>query len=130
MQVTYVYYNSIIFIEFLWKLLLHGRNSVYEEYTDCIIVFVIYVPEFQKTNSDHLRKLTIWHTTSVAIFWDNFKYILRPSLPEKLNGQHSGKMNIKTVVIYIPMSNYSLFGKIQIVGPNLAKRKNDKNFKK
>ena len=39
-------------------------------------------------------------------------------------------MNIKTVVIYIPMPNYSLFGEFQIVGPNLAKRKNDKNCKK
>ena len=40
------------------------------------------------------------------------------------------KMNIKIVVIYIPMPNYSLFGKFQIVGPNLTKRKNDKNFNK
>ena len=36
------------------------------------------------------------------------------------------KMNIKTVVLYIPMPNYSLFGEFQIVGPNLEKRKNDK----
>ena len=28
------------------------------------------------------------------------------------------------------MQNYSLFGEFQIVEPNLAKRKNDKNFKK
>ena len=28
------------------------------------------------------------------------------------------------------MPNYSLFGEFQTVGPNLAKRKNDKNFTK
>ena len=28
------------------------------------------------------------------------------------------------------MPNYSLFGEFQIVEPNLAKRKNDNNFKK
>ena len=39
-------------------------------------------------------------------------------------------MNIKTVVIYIPMPNYSLSGEFQILGPDLAKRKNDENFKK
>ena len=39
-------------------------------------------------------------------------------------------MNIKTVVINIPMPNYSLFGEFQVLGPNLAKRKNDKNSKK
>ena len=27
------------------------------------------------------------------------------------------------------MPNYSLFGEFQNVGPNLAKRKNDKNFR-
>ena len=31
---------------------------------------------------------------------------------------------------YIPMPNYSLFGEFQIVGPNLVKKKNDKNLKK
>ena len=39
-------------------------------------------------------------------------------------------MNIKTVVIYTPMPTYSLSGEFQIVGLNLAKKKNDKNFKK
>ena len=29
----------------------------------------------------------------------------------------------KTVVIYIPIPNYSPFGKFQNVGPNMAKRK-------
>ena len=40
------------------------------------------------------------------------------------------KINMKTVITYIPMPNYSLFEEFHIVGPNLAKRKNDKNFKK
>ena len=39
-------------------------------------------------------------------------------------------MNIKTVVIYIPMPNYILFGEFQVVGPKLTKKKNEKNFKK
>ena len=39
-------------------------------------------------------------------------------------------MNIKTVVMYTPMPNYSLFGEFQILRPNLATRKNDKKFKK
>ena len=72
MQVNYVYQSSITFIEFLWKLLLHRRNSVCEEYIDGILVFAIYVPEFHKTSLDHLGKQKNWHTTSVAIFWDNF----------------------------------------------------------
>ena len=55
---------------------------------------------FQETNSDQLGKRKIWHTTSVAIFWDNFNQILRPSLPEKLNGERCDEMNIKIVVIY------------------------------
>ena len=37
---------------------------------------------------------------------------------------------MKTVVIYTSMPNYSLFGEFEIVGPNLAKRNNHKNFKK
>ena len=37
------------------------------------------------------------------------------------------KINIITI---IPIPNYSIFGEFQIVRPNLAKRKNDKNFKK
>ena len=81
-------------------------------------------------NSDPLGKQKIRHATTVAIFWDNFNNILRPNMPEKLNGEHCEKINIKTVVIYTPMSNYSLFGEFQIVGTTLAKRKNDKNFKK
>ena len=80
------------------KPLLHGRTFVYEECIDRIILFVIRVPEFQKTNS--------------------FK------------NEHFEKINIKTVITYIPMPNYILFGEFWIVGPNLAKRKNDKNFKK
>ena len=40
------------------------------------------------------------------------------------------KINTKTVITYIPMPMYSLFGEFQIVGPNLAKRKNVKNLKK
>ena len=93
-------------------------------------MFIIYVPEFQKTNSDHLAKQKIQHAASVAIFWDNFDLILRPDLPKKLNGQHSEKMSIKVVVIYISMPNYSLLGEFQIVGPILAKRKNNKNINK
>ena len=89
-------------------------------------MFVIRVPEFQKTNSDQFGKLKIWHVISAAIFWDNFSKILRPNVPEKLNGEHCEKINIKTIITYIPMLNYSLFGEFQIVGPNLAKRKLDK----
>ena len=100
--------------------------TVYEEYIDCILVFVIWLPEFQKTNSDHLAKRKIRYATSVAIFWDKFNKILRPNFPAKLNSEHCEKMNIKTVVIYISMSNYNLFGEFQIVGPTLAKRKNGK----
>ena len=74
-------------------------------------------------NSDHLEKRKILHATSVAI-------LARPNLPEKLNGEHREKTNIKTVMAYILMLNYSLFGEFQIVEPNLAKRKHDKNFKK
>ena len=79
---------------------------------------------------DHLGKRKRRNTTSVAIVGDNFNNILRPNLPKKLNGEHCAKMNIKTVVIYTPIPNYSLFGKFQILGPNLAKRKNDKNCRK
>ena len=47
-----------------------------------------------------------------------------------MNGEHFEKINIKTVITYIPMSNYSLFGEFQIMGENLVKRKNDENLKK
>ena len=67
---------------------------------------------------------------NVAIFWDSFSKILRPNVAEKMNGEHFEKINIKTVITYIHMPNYSLFGEFQIVGENLAKRKNDENLKK
>ena len=51
-----------------YKSLLHGRTSVHEEYMECILVFAIRVPEFQKTNSDHLGKRKIRHATIVRIF--------------------------------------------------------------
>ena len=44
-------------------------------------------------------------------------------MPKKLNGEHCEKTNIETVVIYVPMSNYSLFGEFQIVGPILPKER-------
>ena len=91
---------------------------------------VIRVPEFQETISDHFGKQKIRHATSVAIFWDNFNNILRQNLPEKIYGEYCEEMNIKTVVIYTPMPKYSLFGEFQFVGPNWAKGKDDKNFKK
>ena len=81
-------------------------------------------------NLDHLEKLKIRHETSIVIFSDNVSKILRPDLPEKLNDEHYQKINIKTVIKYIPMPNYSLFREFQIVGPNLAKRKYDKTYKK
>ena len=56
--------------------------------------------------------------------------ILRPNLPEKLNGEHCEKINFKTVITYISMPNYGPFGEFQIMGSYLAKRKDDKNFKK
>ena len=109
---------------------LHGPAFVYEEYIDCILVFIIRVCDFQKTNSDHFRKRKSCHATSVAIFWDSCSKILRPNLAEKMNGEHFDKINIKTVITYIPMLNYSLFGEFQIVGENLPKTKNDENLKK
>ena len=109
---------------------LHGPAFVYEEYIDCILVFIIRVCDFQKTNSDHFRKRKSCHATSVAIFWDSFSKILRPNLAEKMNGEHFDQINIKTVITYIPMLNYSLFGEFQIVGENLPKTKNDENLKK
>ena len=42
-------------------------------------------------NLDQFGKLKIWHPISVAIYWDNFSQILRPNLPEKLNGEHFEK---------------------------------------
>ena len=47
-----------------------------------------------------------------------------------MRGEHFDKINIKTVITYIPMANYSLFGEFQIVGENLTKTKNDENLKK
>ena len=96
--------------------LLHGRTSVYQEHIECILVFVIRVPEFQKAYSNRSGKQKIWHATTVAIFWDNCSKGLRPSLPEKLNGKHFEKKNLN--------------GEFQVVGLNLAERKNNKSFKK
>ena len=64
------------------------------------------VPEFQKTNSDHLGIGKIWHATIVTIFWCNCSKILRPNLPDKSNGEHFEKINIETVITY---NNISLF---------------------
>ena len=99
-----------------FKPLLHGRTSVYQEHIECILVFVIRVPEFQKAFSNRSGKRKIWHATTVTIFWDNCSKVLRPSLPEKLNSKHFEKKNLN--------------GEFQVEGPNLAERKNDKNFKK
>ena len=99
-----------------FKPLLHGRSSVYQEHIECILVFVIRVPEFQKAYSNRSGKQKIWHATAVAIFWDNCSKGLRPSLPEKLNGKHFEKKNLN--------------GEFQVVGLNLAERKNNKSFKK
>ena len=99
-----------------FKPLLHGRSSVYQEHIECILVFVIRVPEFQKAYSNRSGKQKIWHATTVAIFWDNCSKGLRPSLPEKLNGKHFEKKNLN--------------GEFQVVGLNLAERKNNKSFKK
>ena len=92
--------------------LLHRCTFIYEEYIDCILVFIIQVCDFQKTNSDHFRKQKIWHATSVAIVWDSFGEILSPYND------------------IMPMPNYSLFREFQIVVPNFSKRKNDRDFKK
>ena len=99
-----------------FKPLLHGRTSVYQEHIECILVFVIRVPEFQKAYSNRSGKQKIWHATTVAIFWDNCSKGLRPSLPEKLNGKHFEKKNLN--------------GEFQVVGLNLAEKKNKKSFKK
>ena len=50
------------------KSLLHRRTSIYEEFVECILVFVIQVPEFRKTNSGHLGKQKIRHATIEARF--------------------------------------------------------------
>ena len=39
-----------------FKPLLHGRTSVYQEHIECILVFVIRVPEFQKAYSNRSGK--------------------------------------------------------------------------
>ena len=52
------------------KSLLYRRTSVYEEYIECILVLVIRVLEFEKTNSRHLGKRKIQHATIEARFWD------------------------------------------------------------
>ena len=39
-----------------YKSLLHERTSVYEEYIECILVSVIRIPEFKKTNWGLLGK--------------------------------------------------------------------------
>ena len=75
------------------KSLLHGRTSVYEEYIECSLVFVIGVPKFQKTNSGSFRK-----TKNSAC--NNWSKILRPNLSEKLSGEHFEKKSIKTVITY------------------------------
>ena len=63
--------------------LLNGRIPVCEEYIECILVFAIEVPKFQKTNSDHVVKWKISHATIVAIFWDNCSKILRQNSPKE-----------------------------------------------
>ena len=83
----------------------------------CILVFVIRVPEFQKTNSDQIGKE---RTKSVVILWDNFSKFWDQICQKKLNDEHFEKINIKIVITYILMSNYSLFVEFQIVGPNFA----------
>ena len=100
-----------------------------------IYPFDIPPPTFLKTNSDYLGKQKFWYATIVAIFWDNSSKILRPNLPEELNREHFGKINIKNVMTYNNLPNYIANVKLrsrefQIAGPNFAKRKNDKNFKK
>ena len=82
----------------------HGRTSVYEEYTECVLALVIRVLEFQKTNSGKN-----WHATIVAIFWDNFSKILRPNL----NGEHFEKINIKTAT-HITKYSYAKLQSMQI----------------
>ena len=76
------------------KSLLRGCASVYEEYIDCILVFIIRVCDFQKTDLDHFRNWKNWHATSVAIFWDSFSKTLRPNLAKKMIGEHFEKINI------------------------------------
>ena len=56
-------------------------------------------------------------------------------MPEELNREHFGKINIENVMTYNNLPNYIANVKLrsrefQIAGPNFAKRKNDKNFKK
>ena len=79
------------------KSLLRSCTSVYEEYIDCILVFIIRVCDFQKTDLDHFGNWKNWHATSVAIFWDSFSKSLRPNLAEKMIGEHFEKINIKTI---------------------------------
>ena len=75
------------------KLLLYGRTSVYEEYIEWILVLVIRVPEFQKTNSGHLGKRKIRHATIEARFWDQI-------CPKNWVANILKKNPIKTVITY------------------------------
>ena len=103
---------------------LHGPAFVYEEYIDCILVFIIRVCDFQKTNSDHFRKRKSCHATSVAIFWDSCSKILRPNLAEKMNGEHFDKINIKTVITYIhPYAKLQSIWRIPDYGRKFAQNK-------
>ena len=95
---------------------LHGPAFVYEEYIDCILVFIIRVCDFQKTNSDHFRKRKSCHATSVAIFWDSFSKILRPNLAEKnewwtfWKNNHQNHISLCQIRVYL--ENFRLWEKI------------------
>ena len=66
------------------KSLLHGRTSVYE---------VCLLSEY---SSFRKRIQIIYGTKNLAC--NNCSKILRPNLPEKLNGKHFEKINIKAVI--------------------------------
>ena len=103
----------------------YGRTSFYKEYIECVLVLVIQVLKFRKTNS---RQPKIWHTKIVANYSDNCSKIMRPNF----NNEHFEKINIKTTITYnkIFLCQITVYGEFQIVEPSLPKRENDKNFKK
>ena len=83
-------------------------NSDCEEYKLNVFLSLLSANEPQKTNSDHLGRLKIWHVTILAIFWDKCSEILGPNLIEKLSGEYFGKTNIEIVITYNNTSMYQV----------------------
>lgn len=137
------YYSSITFIQFLWnsidrciiklkewrvycKSLLQGRASVYEgcyRMHPCVYYLSTRVSENEIGSFRKIKNSAC----------NNSSKILRPHFPENMNSEHLKKINLKNVITYSNLSlgiitvyleNFSFFG------PNLVRKKDDRNFKK